>query len=105
MHVPAKPAPAEAVRVSHKRLSPRKRGQAQTQISRANSDRLDRSSLQTLGPVPKHRNYRWTESTCIETNSTSAIGRESYSMNADGILMPVRTRRICGISRTRRGEG
>jgi hypothetical protein len=34
--------------------------------------------------------YRWTESTCIETNSMVAIGRESYYMSADGILMPVR---------------
>lgn len=81
--------------VSRKRLSPRKRGQAQTQISRANSDRLDRSWLQTLGPVPRHRKYRWTESTCIETYSMVAIGREGDYMNADGILMPVPTRRIC----------
>jgi hypothetical protein len=34
--------------------------------------------------------YRWTESTCIETNSMVAIGRESYFMSADGMLMPVR---------------
>jgi hypothetical protein len=34
--------------------------------------------------------YRWTESTCIETNSMIAIGHESYYMSADGILMPVR---------------
>jgi hypothetical protein len=34
--------------------------------------------------------YRWTESTCIETNSMVAIGHESYYMSADGILMPVR---------------
>jgi hypothetical protein len=34
--------------------------------------------------------YRWTESTCIETNSMVAIGQESYYMSADGMLMPVR---------------
>src|SRR5215813_12253172 len=34
--------------------------------------------------------YRWTESTCIETNSMVAIGKESYFMSADGMLMPVR---------------
>src|SRR5712691_5799540 len=34
--------------------------------------------------------YRWTESSCIETNSMVAIGRESYFMSADGMLMPVR---------------
>src|SRR6267154_2797785 len=33
---------------------------------------------------------RWVESTCIETNSMVAIGRESYYMSADGMLMPVR---------------
>jgi hypothetical protein len=33
---------------------------------------------------------RWTESSCIETNSMVAIGRESYFMSADGMLMPVR---------------
>jgi hypothetical protein len=38
---------------------------------------------------PKHR---WTESTCIETNSMVAIGHESYYMSADGFLMPVRKR-------------
>jgi hypothetical protein len=36
---------------------------------------------------PRHR---WTESSCIETNSMVAIGRESYFMSADGMLMPVR---------------
>jgi hypothetical protein len=36
---------------------------------------------------PRHR---WTESTCIETNSMVAIGKESYFMSADGMLMPVR---------------
>jgi hypothetical protein len=36
---------------------------------------------------PKHR---WTESTCIETNSMVAIGHESYYTSADGQLMPVR---------------
>jgi hypothetical protein len=36
---------------------------------------------------PRHR---WTESSCIETNSMTAIGRESYFMSADGMLMPVR---------------
>jgi hypothetical protein len=35
-------------------------------------------------------NHRWTESTCIETNSMVAIGHESYYMSADGMLMPVR---------------
>ena len=34
--------------------------------------------------------YRWTESSCIETNSMVAIGKESYFMSADGMLMPVR---------------
>jgi len=34
--------------------------------------------------------YRWTESTCIETNSMVAIGKESYFMSADGMLMPVK---------------
>ncbi len=33
---------------------------------------------------------RWTESSCIETNSMVAIGRQSYFMSADGMLMPVR---------------
>ena len=36
---------------------------------------------------PRHR---WTESSCIETNSMVAIGKESYFMSADGMLMPVR---------------
>ena len=36
---------------------------------------------------PRHR---WTESSCIETNSMVAIGRQSYFMSADGMLMPVR---------------
>ena len=36
---------------------------------------------------PRHR---WTESSCIETNSMVAIGRESYFLSADGMLMPVR---------------
>ena len=36
---------------------------------------------------PRHR---WTESTCIETNSMIAIGHESYYTSADGQLMPVR---------------
>jgi hypothetical protein len=35
-------------------------------------------------------NHRWTESTCIETNSMVAIGHESYYTSADGLLMPVR---------------
>jgi hypothetical protein len=35
-------------------------------------------------------NHRWTESTCIETNSMVAIGHESYFKSADGQLMPVR---------------
>jgi len=39
----------------------------------------------TLNP-----NHRWTESTCIETNSMVAIGGESYYMSADRKLMPVR---------------
>src|SRR5438270_12991346 len=34
--------------------------------------------------------YRWTESACIENNAMVAIGRESYFMSADGMLMPVR---------------
>jgi hypothetical protein len=34
--------------------------------------------------------HRWTESTCIETNSMVAVGRESYYLSADGKLMPVR---------------
>jgi hypothetical protein len=33
---------------------------------------------------------RWGESSCIETNSMVAIGRESYFMSGDGMLMPVR---------------
>jgi hypothetical protein len=37
--------------------------------------------------MPKHR---WTESTCIETSSMIAIGKDSYFMSADGMLMPVR---------------
>jgi hypothetical protein len=36
-------------------------------------------------------NHRWTESTCIETNSMIAIGHESYYTSADGeTIMPVR---------------
>ena len=38
----------------------------------------------------RNSRYRWTESSCIETNSMVAIGRESYFMSADGMLMPVR---------------
>ena len=41
----------------------------------------------TRNPNPRPR---WTESSCIETNSMVAIGRESYFMSADGMLMPVR---------------
>jgi hypothetical protein len=33
---------------------------------------------------------RWTETSCIETTALVAIGRESYFMSADGMLMPVR---------------
>jgi hypothetical protein len=33
---------------------------------------------------------RWTETSCIETTAMVAIGRESYFMSADGMLMPVR---------------
>jgi len=33
---------------------------------------------------------RWIESSCIETNSMVAIGRESYFMSGDGMLMPIR---------------
>ena len=33
---------------------------------------------------------RWTESSCIENNSMVAVGKESYFMSADGMLMPVR---------------
>jgi hypothetical protein len=39
----------------------------------------------TLNPHP-----RWTETSCIETNNMVAIGRQSYFMSADGLLMPVR---------------
>jgi hypothetical protein len=35
-------------------------------------------------------NHRWTESTCIETNSMVAIGHESYYMSTDATIMPVR---------------
>jgi hypothetical protein len=41
----------------------------------------------THNPNPRPR---WTESSCIETNSMVAIGKESYFMSADGMLMPVR---------------
>jgi hypothetical protein len=41
----------------------------------------------TRNPNPRPR---WTESSCIETNSMVAIGRESYFMSGDGMLMPVR---------------
>jgi hypothetical protein len=41
----------------------------------------------THNPNPRPR---WTESSCIETNSMVAIGRDSYFMSADGMLMPVR---------------
>jgi hypothetical protein len=41
----------------------------------------------TRNPNPRPR---WTESSCIETNSMVAIGKESYFMSADGMLMPVR---------------
>jgi hypothetical protein len=41
----------------------------------------------THNPNPRPR---WTESSCIETNSMVAIGRESYFMSGDGLLMPVR---------------
>ena len=36
------------------------------------------------------RGPRWTESSCIETNLMVAIGRESYFMSGDGMLMLVR---------------
>jgi hypothetical protein len=41
----------------------------------------------TRNPDPRPR---WTESSCIETNSMVAIGGESYFMSGDGKLMPVR---------------
>ena len=41
----------------------------------------------TRNPNPRPR---WTESACIETNSMVAIGRESFFMSGDGMLMPVR---------------
>jgi hypothetical protein len=46
---------------------------------------VDKKYTHNRNPRP-----RWTESTCIETNSMVAIGRESYFMSADGMLMPVR---------------
>lgn len=33
---------------------------------------------------------RWTETNCIATNNMVAIGRQSFFMSADGLLMPVR---------------
>jgi len=46
---------------------------------------VDKKYTRTPNPRP-----RWTESSCIETNSMVAIGRESYFMSGDGMLMPVR---------------
>jgi len=34
--------------------------------------------------------YRWTESSCIENGSMTAVGKEGYFMSHDGMLMPVR---------------
>ena len=34
--------------------------------------------------------YHWTESACIENGSMIGIGKESYFMSHDGMLMPVR---------------
>lgn len=33
---------------------------------------------------------RWTESSCAETNAMVAIGKDSYYLSGDGMLMPVR---------------
>jgi hypothetical protein len=46
---------------------------------------VDKKYVRNPNPRP-----RWTESSCIETNSMVAIGKESYFMSADGMLMPVR---------------
>jgi hypothetical protein len=45
----------------------------------------------TRNPNPRPR---WTESACIETNSMVAIGRESFFMSGDGMLMPVRKNQV-----------
>jgi hypothetical protein len=46
---------------------------------------VDKKYTRNSNPRP-----RWTESSCIETNSMIAIGGESYFMSGDGMLMPVR---------------
>ncbi len=46
---------------------------------------VDKKYTRNSNPRP-----RWTESACIETNSMVAIGRESFFMSGDGMLMPVR---------------
>src|SRR5436309_4860948 len=44
---------------------------------------VDKKYVRNPNPRP-----RWTESSCIETNSMVAIGKESYFMSVDGKLMP-----------------
>jgi alpha-D-ribose 1-methylphosphonate 5-phosphate C-P lyase len=48
---------------------------------------VDKKYVHSPDPRP-----RWNEASCTESMNSSliAIGRESYFMSADGILMPVR---------------
>jgi hypothetical protein len=48
---------------------------------------VDKKYVHSPNPRP-----RWNEASCSESmsNSMIAIGRESYYMSADGMLMPVR---------------
>jgi len=38
----------------------------------------------------RHRDYRWSEYTCVADNQHVIIGKEDYFMSGDGSLMPVR---------------
>jgi hypothetical protein len=48
---------------------------------------VDKKYVRNPNPRP-----RWTEDSCVENMNSSmiAIGRESYFMSADGLLMPIR---------------
>ena len=38
----------------------------------------------------RHRDYGWSEYTCVADNQHVIIGKEDYFMSGDGLLMPVR---------------
>jgi len=49
----------------------------------------------------RHRDYRWSEYTCVADNQHIIIGKEDYFMSGIGLLMPVRkdqNHQTCDIS-------